>query len=1376
MALRRFLNIWIKLLASLALVLGMSSAAHAQALNNVLINHRASALNDGAVEDTIDFTFSPGAGADRVVVAIVYHEYNKGTDIQLNDLRLNGVGGRIIGRATNTRTRNTKDNRMTVALFSESDLGSGNATVQLRYGGNTFSSTNANGMGASVYLASFSGIDQGRLSGTTAFNNGCIGSGNPPGGTGGGAVQLPTSTALPRDVVIAGIGVGADNAGYTFPNNPLISSTDFATVTGPGFAFGRIVYVNDTTANVVFRDQVGISTGCNNRPITTQFVLRAAPLTAVDDVVQVASGPAAQPGIANVLDANPTSPDILNNNPAPISDVVITVTDPADSISGGPVPTLDPVTGDISLPANVPPGTYTITYEVCQRGAEWNCDTATATITVTGTVQADNDSVADVDGALGAADVLNVLEGDTVGGGPATTANVTLRVATPAVAINGGNVPVLDPADGLIDVPAQTPAGTYTIEYEICETAVPSNCGTATATIIVRAATVVAVDDDATITAGAGGQADVLNVLTGDTVNGNPATLGNVTLAIAPGATLPAELRFDPATGNVSVNPGSAPGTYGFDYQICETLNPANCQIATVSVTIDAPDVTAPIITGPVGGPGDTSVAIAINEGIVAVGVFTSNEGITWSLGGVDAGLFSIDAGGNLVFNAPPDFDAPTDADGNNIYEIVVTATDAAGNSTTQTVRVTVLDVDGTGPIIGDGTGAREITLDEGIAAVATLTANEPVTWAISGGPDAGDLIIDPATGALTFVAAPDFEAPVDSNGDNVYVVVVTATDTVGNTTTETVTVIIRDIDDTSPVISRPVDPDSGRAEFTINEGDTPVATLTANEPVTWSISNGADAALFTIDPATGALTFNQAPDFEAPSDGNADNDYLLTVTATDSAGNATTIDALVRVLDLADDVPVITGPSGGPGAGSSEVTVNEGLRPITDFVADVAVAWEIIGGVDAFSLTIDPATGALSFVIDSNFERPVDADGNNRYEVTIRAVDANGNFAVQQVTVLVADVDEIAERIDAISDVLRGDLRSYALRSLGSMLAFNETLMSAAREDFCEPANARDPIQGSFNLNQDRQDGQIAYNQVRQDCTRGWRMRVNGGAVIAGERGDWTTRGFGAVQIEKRVEDDLTLGLGVMGSFADDQLASFAQSNIYDHSLQLNGYVQVDVTDTLRAAGFAAIGKAWYDFDLADDGLELRGEMTGTRFALGAMVSGDLVFGRFVVTPDVALAWAVEDLGSARLAAELEGVSRDNILFRVGSVDTTRLSIPVNLRYTMGNLLTPDSRLSEFSISPGLLCEDIAINGSNLTCGYQLGARIARTRGTRSFAFVDYNFEDVGSVERHIGAVGVGYRFGRDRNLEVTLEGNHGVALGLNADTRALLSVRVKQ
>lgn len=63
------------------------------------------------------------------------------------------------------------------------------------------------------------------------------------------------------------------------------------------------------------------------------------------------------------------------------------------------------------------------------------------------------------------------------------------------------------------------------------------------------------------------------------------------------------------------------------------------------------------------------------------------------------------------------------------------------------------------------------------VAATATNDLGQPatVTYAISGGADAAKFAINATTGALTFRAAPDFEAPGDAGGDNVYDVVVAA-------------------------------------------------------------------------------------------------------------------------------------------------------------------------------------------------------------------------------------------------------------------------------------------------------------------------------------------------------------------------------------------------------------------------------------------------------------------------------------------------------------------------------------------------------------------------------------------------------------------------
>ncbi|MCB1490547.1 MAG: tandem-95 repeat protein, partial [Rhodobiaceae bacterium] len=67
----------------------------------------------------------------------------------------------------------------------------------------------------------------------------------------------------------------------------------------------------------------------------------------------------------------------------------------------------------------------------------------------------------------------------------------------------------------------------------------------------------------------------------------------------------------------------------------------------------------------------------------------------TYSItGGADANLFDIDAHtGALVFKSAPDFEVRADQDGDNVYDVTVTATDSDGASDTQDIAVTVTDV-----------------------------------------------------------------------------------------------------------------------------------------------------------------------------------------------------------------------------------------------------------------------------------------------------------------------------------------------------------------------------------------------------------------------------------------------------------------------------------------------------------------------------------------------------------------------------------------------------------------------------------------------------------------------------------------------------------
>ena len=114
---------------------------------------------------------------------------------------------------------------------------------------------------------------------------------------------------------------------------------------------------------------------------------------------------------------------------------------------------------------------------------------------------------------------------------------------------------------------------------------------------------------------------------------------------------------------------------------------------------------------------------------------------------------------------------------------------------------------------------APSVAVVENTAAVpVTVTDPEedPLTLAVTGGADAALFTID-AVGQLVFAAAPDHEGPVDAEGDNVYLVQVTAGDGAGATD-------LRDL--TVTVVNDPADDDPADSENSGSEGDMGMAVL----------------------------------------------------------------------------------------------------------------------------------------------------------------------------------------------------------------------------------------------------------------------------------------------------------------------------------------------------------------------------------------------------------------------------------------------------------------------------------------------------------------------------------------------------------------------
>jgi len=144
--------------------------------------------------------------------------------------------------------------------------------------------------------------------------------------------------------------------------------------------------------------------------------------------------------------------------------------------------------------------------------------------------------------------------------------------------------------DGNLSVPAGTAAGTYMIDYTICEVLNPTNCDTATATVVVEPAPIIANDDDlsASPVNGYDGGTAITDVLTNDTLNGVPVDPAEVTLT--PVTSGPLTVNAD---GTVDLAPQTPGGTYTVDYTLCENLNPTNCDTGTVTVEVEPAPIDA---------------------------------------------------------------------------------------------------------------------------------------------------------------------------------------------------------------------------------------------------------------------------------------------------------------------------------------------------------------------------------------------------------------------------------------------------------------------------------------------------------------------------------------------------------------------------------------------------------------------------------------------------------------------------------------------------------------------------------------------------------------------------------------------------------------
>ena len=340
------------------------------------------------------------------------------------------------------------------------------------------------------------------------------------------------------------------------------------------------------------------------------------------------------------------------------------------------------------------------------------------------------------------------------------------------------------------------------------------------------------------------------------------------------------------------------------------------------------------------------------------------------------------------------------------MYKVTAVASDGTNRGTLD-VTITITDVN-EGPEV---TGQAEFTVNENHdQTLATYTATDPegsavTRWNLSG-PDSGDFVITGTgdqtshyTAELSFRNPPDFDLPADSDRDNGYMITVRAYDgrSYGNyEITVTVTA-----SNEPPVITG----DDTR-DFREN-GTGTIYSYRATDPegdeFTWSVG-GTDESYFQIS-ERGVLTFSNPPDFESPPRTD-DNDYQVTVEATDDKSNKGTFEVIVTVTDV-NEGPTVSG--------TSAFTVRENHAAVLETYTgqdpenpDADITQWSLSGTDGGDFTINE-DGKLTFRNVPDHERPADSNRDNEYVFSVRASDGR-NYGYLEVTVTVGAVDEAPE------------------------------------------------------------------------------------------------------------------------------------------------------------------------------------------------------------------------------------------------------------------------------------------------------------------------------------------------------------------------------
>ncbi|UHM89485.1 Ig-like domain-containing protein [Rahnella victoriana] len=495
------------------------------------------------------------------------------------------------------------------------------------------------------------------------------------------------------------------------------------------------------------------------------------------------------------------------------------------------------------------------------------------------------------------------------------------------------------------------------------------------------------------------GVLNIAEAAAGFTLNGTSSGLaaGTAVLVTIPGLA-------DPISGVVNalgtgwtavVAPGLLSGLDNGPIQISVSatdtaLNPASSS-ASLNVALTQPGI--PTINTPfVDGVLNAAEAGATQLITGSTGIVGAGQTVTVTIDGT-AVTATVGADGVWTATVPSSvLLGLTDA----THTISVTATDSAGNPSSEagtldfTALTHVLPVAGINIPFGDGV----LNLDEATAG-GTITGTtgitspgQTVTVVING--NAVPVDVDSAAGTWTVTLTP---AQLLGLQDGTWPVVVTVTDSAGNTSPLTASVDVQIHNVPAPTINLPFgDGTLNIAESTAVGGQTltgSTGVTGAGQTVSVAIA-GMTGSPFTaaVDPVTGNWSLNLTP-VQLASLGTPTAAHLITVTATDGVGNHT--DATLSFTShLSAPVPVINEPfldgslNIAEAAGVNVITGNTG---ITGDNQNVKLTIDVGGTI--YTATVDPTTGDWAVSLPAGV---LNSLGSGTHDINVTVTDAAGN------------------------------------------------------------------------------------------------------------------------------------------------------------------------------------------------------------------------------------------------------------------------------------------------------------------------------------------------------------------------------------------------